>query len=98
MYLYNILGRVQIDLLNQQYRESSESMIQLKDEINVLQQNKNDLMFLGGDKMKNWVESQLGDLRNPIQRTKKVKSNFGGLYLCSIVYYILISKKCQEKS
>jgi 8-oxo-dGTP diphosphatase len=42
------------------------------------QQNKNDLMFLGGDKMKNWVESQLGDLRNPIQRTKKVKSNFGG--------------------
>jgi 8-oxo-dGTP diphosphatase len=43
-----------------------------------IQQNKNDLMFLGGDKMKNWVESQLGDLRNPIQRTKKVKSNFGG--------------------
>jgi 8-oxo-dGTP diphosphatase len=42
------------------------------------QQKKNDLMFMGGNKMKNWVESQLGSLRNPIQRSKKVKSNFAG--------------------
>ena len=42
------------------------------------QQKKNDLMFLGGNKMKNWVESQLGSLRNPIQRSKKAKSNFAG--------------------
>jgi mutator protein MutT len=42
------------------------------------QQNKNNLMFLGGNKMKNWVESQLKNLRNPIERSKKVKSNFGG--------------------
>lgn len=42
------------------------------------QQKKNDLMFLGGNKMKNWVESQLGGLRNPIQRSKKAKSNFAG--------------------
>ena len=35
-------------------------------------------MFLGGNKMKNWVESQLDDLRNPIQRSKKAKSNFAG--------------------
>jgi hypothetical protein len=33
---------------------------------------------LGGNKMKNWVESQLGSLRNPIQRSKKAKSNFAG--------------------
>jgi len=42
------------------------------------QQKKNDLMFLGGNKMKNWVESQLGTLRKPIQRSKKVKTKFGG--------------------
>jgi len=42
------------------------------------QQKKNDLMFLGGNKMKNWVESQLGSLRNPIHRSKKAKSNFAG--------------------
>jgi 8-oxo-dGTP pyrophosphatase MutT (NUDIX family) len=42
------------------------------------QQKKNDLMFLGGNKMKNWVESQLKNLRNPIERSKKVKSNFAG--------------------
>jgi 8-oxo-dGTP diphosphatase len=40
------------------------------------QQKKNDLMFLGGNKMKNWVESQLGTLRNTIHRSKKVKTNF----------------------
>jgi 8-oxo-dGTP diphosphatase len=28
--------------------------------------------------MKHWVESQLGSLRNPIHRSKKVKSNFAG--------------------
>ena len=42
------------------------------------QEKKNDLMFLGGNKMKNWVESQLGSLRKPIERSKKVKSNFAG--------------------
>ena len=42
------------------------------------QQNKNNLMFLGGNKMKNWVENQLKNLRNPIERSKKVKSNFAG--------------------
>lgn len=42
------------------------------------QQKKNDLMFLGGNKMKNWVEGQLKNLRNPIQRSKKVKTKFGG--------------------
>lgn len=42
------------------------------------QQKKNDLMFLGGNKMKNWVESQLKNLRDPIQRSKKVKTKFGG--------------------
>ena len=36
-------------------------------------------MFLGGNKMKNWVESQLGNLRNPIHRSKMVKKNFAGL-------------------
>lgn len=41
------------------------------------QQKKNDLMFLGGNKMKNWVESQLGNLRKPIHRSKMVKKNFG---------------------
>ena len=35
-------------------------------------------MFLGGNKMKNWVENQLKNLRNPIERSKKVKSNFAG--------------------
>lgn len=42
------------------------------------QQKKNDKMFLGGDKMKNWVESKLKELREPIQRSKKVKTKFGG--------------------
>jgi hypothetical protein len=42
------------------------------------QQNKIDFMIMGGNKMKNWVESQLKELRNPIQRSKKVKSNFAG--------------------
>jgi 8-oxo-dGTP diphosphatase len=42
------------------------------------QQNKIDFMVMGGNKMKNWVESQLGTLRNTIQRSKKVKSNFAG--------------------
>lgn len=42
------------------------------------QQNKNDFMFMGGNKMKNWVESQLKDLRDPIHRSKKAKSNFAG--------------------
>ena len=43
-----------------------------------IQQNKNDFMFMGGNKMKNWVESQLKDLRDPIHRSKKAKSNFAG--------------------
>jgi 8-oxo-dGTP pyrophosphatase MutT (NUDIX family) len=43
-----------------------------------LQQNKIDFMVMGGNKMKNWVESQLKELRNTIQRSKKVKSNFAG--------------------
>jgi 8-oxo-dGTP diphosphatase len=57
-----------------------ETDIDLKPEERELQrqQKKNDLMFLGGNKMKNWVESQLGSLRNPIQRSKKAKSNFAG--------------------
>lgn len=42
------------------------------------QQNKIDFMIMGGNKMKNWVESQLGSLRNPIQRSKKAKTNFAG--------------------
>ena len=42
------------------------------------QQNKIDFMVMGGNKMKNWVESQLKELRNTIQRSKKVKSNFAG--------------------
>lgn len=42
------------------------------------QQKKNDLMFLGGNKMKNWVEGQLKNLRGTIERTKKVKTKFGG--------------------
>jgi conjugal transfer/entry exclusion protein len=45
------------------------------------QQKKNDLMFLGGNKMKNWVESQLNSLRKPIERSKKAKSNFAGFKL-----------------
>jgi 8-oxo-dGTP diphosphatase len=36
-------------------------------------------MFLGGQKMKNWIESKLKELRNPIHRSKKAKSEFGGL-------------------
>ena len=57
-----------------------ETDVDLKAEERELQkqQKKNDLMFLGGNKMKNWVESQLGSLRNPIQRSKKVKSKFAG--------------------
>jgi 8-oxo-dGTP diphosphatase len=43
------------------------------------QQNKIDFMVMGGDKMKNWVESELKQLRNPIHRSKKAKTNFGGL-------------------
>lgn len=42
------------------------------------QQKKNDLIFLGGNKMKNWVESKLKELRGTIERTKKVKTKFGG--------------------
>jgi 8-oxo-dGTP pyrophosphatase MutT (NUDIX family) len=42
------------------------------------QQKKNDLMFLGGNKMKNWVESQLKGLREPIHRSKMAKKNFAG--------------------
>jgi hypothetical protein len=42
------------------------------------QQNKIDFMIMGGDKMKNWVESELKQLRNPIERSKKVKTNFAG--------------------
>lgn len=44
-----------------------------------IQQNKNDYMFMGGNKMKTWCESKLKELRDPIQRTKKVKTKFGGL-------------------
>jgi 8-oxo-dGTP diphosphatase len=36
-------------------------------------------MFMGGNKMKTWCESKLKELRDPIQRTKKVKTKFGGL-------------------
>lgn len=62
------------------FDSSNEVDVDLKAEERELQrqQKKNDLMFLGGNKMKNWVESQLGSLRNPIQRSKKVKSNFAG--------------------
>lgn len=62
------------------FDSSNEVDVDLKQEERELQrqQRKNDLMFLGGNKMKNWVESQLGSLRNPIQRSKKVKSNFAG--------------------
>lgn len=42
------------------------------------QQNKIDFMIMGGDKMKNWVESELKQLRNPIHRSKKAKTKFGG--------------------
>jgi 8-oxo-dGTP pyrophosphatase MutT (NUDIX family) len=42
------------------------------------QQNKNDFILMGGQKMKNWVNSELNSLRNPIQRSKKAKSNFAG--------------------
>jgi 8-oxo-dGTP diphosphatase len=42
------------------------------------QQNKIDFMIMGGDKMKNWVESELKQLRNPIHRSKKAKTNFAG--------------------
>jgi len=42
------------------------------------QQNKIDFMVMGGDKMKNWVESELKQLRNPIHRSKKAKTNFAG--------------------
>jgi len=42
------------------------------------QQNKIDFMVMGGDKMINWVESKLKELRNPIQRSKKAKTNFAG--------------------
>lgn len=42
------------------------------------QQNKIDFMVMGGDKMKNWVESELNQLRNPIHRSKKAKTNFAG--------------------
>lgn len=40
------------------------------------QQNKNNAMFLGGNKMKNWVDNQLDSLRNPIHRSKMTKKNF----------------------
>jgi 8-oxo-dGTP diphosphatase len=43
-----------------------------------IQQNKNDFIIIGGQKMKNWVNSQLDSLRNPIHRSKKAKSNFAG--------------------
>ena len=43
------------------------------------QQNKIDFMIMGGDKMKNWIESELKQARNPIHRSKKAKTNFGGL-------------------
>jgi mutator protein MutT len=42
------------------------------------QQKKNDFMFLGGNKMKNWIESQLKSLRQPIHRSKMAKKNFAG--------------------
>jgi 8-oxo-dGTP diphosphatase len=63
------------------FDSSDDIDVDLKPEERELQrqQNKNNLMFLGGNKMKNWVESQLTSLRNPIQRTKKVKKEFGGL-------------------
>lgn len=62
------------------FDSSNEVDLDLKAEERELQrqQKKNDLMFLGGNKMKNWVESQLGSLRNPIQRSKMAKKNFAG--------------------
>lgn len=62
------------------FDSSNEIDVDLKQEERELQrqQKKNDLMFLGGNKMKNWVESQLGSLRNPIQRSKMAKKNFAG--------------------
>jgi 8-oxo-dGTP pyrophosphatase MutT (NUDIX family) len=42
------------------------------------QEKKNDYIIMGGQKMKNWVNSQLDTLRNPIQRSKRAKSNFAG--------------------
>jgi mutator protein MutT len=42
------------------------------------QQKKNDFMFLGGNKMKNWVDTQLKSLREPIHRSKMTKKNFAG--------------------
>ncbi len=62
------------------FDSAEETDVDLKAEERELQrqQKKNDLMFLGGDKMKIWVENQLKSLRNPIQRSKKVKTKFGG--------------------
>jgi 8-oxo-dGTP diphosphatase len=42
------------------------------------QEKKNNLMFLGGNKMKNWVDRQLISLTNPIKRSKTAKKNFAG--------------------
>ena len=62
------------------FDSASEVDFDLKAEERELQrqQKKNDLMFLGGNKMKNWVESQLKDLREPIHRSKMAKKNFAG--------------------
>jgi len=62
------------------FDSASEIDFDLKAEERELQrqQKKNDLMFLGGNKMKNWVESQLKDLREPIHRSKMAKKNFAG--------------------
>jgi len=62
------------------FDSSNEVDVDLKQEERELQrqQKKNDLMFLGGNKMKNWVESQLKGLREPIHRSKMAKKNFAG--------------------
>jgi 8-oxo-dGTP diphosphatase len=62
------------------FDSASEVDFDLKAEERELQrqQKKNDLMFLGGNKMKNWVESQLKGLREPIHRSKMAKKNFAG--------------------
>jgi mutator protein MutT len=62
------------------FDSADETDVDLKAEERELQRQKkkNDLMFLGGNKMKNWVESQLGNLRKPIHRSKMAKKNFAG--------------------
>jgi uncharacterized lipoprotein YehR (DUF1307 family) len=44
-----------------------------------IRQNKIDFSILGGNRMKSWVNNQLNSLRQPIHRSKKIKSNFADM-------------------